>query len=384
MSHLGVTSEASRIFDQLCSPSPAARSSAASALTDLIEEKHSTGLHMRVGELIASAVPSERTGGLAAMGALLLIEGDDLGPRLSTYGAPLRTALQLSAATSLDALSILCNYYGELVVRARDPDALETEIRWALSALGGSEERGENGEDDEADVQALVGTLTLRQLTLHVPTSVYPHSAAALEQLWKPLTFDSAPVRSGASDALLALLVLVAPRASRYLTQWYTQLLAGARAALEREAASPASCHGGLLALSALLRVASVEFVFRDDGWEATSPTATGSHSTKQAVGSQAVFSVAWTAARRYLAHRRYPELTRTAMSVLIDLVRIAPTVFATRCLPDSMRVLGDILRDQRSRLRGDTFVTQAAIVDALGSGHMRPYVVQLLTSVSA
>ena len=85
--------DATRIFAQLCSASPLDRSVAAAELTDLLEEKHSTGLHMRVGELIASAEPSERTGGLTAMGALLLIEGDDLGPRLSTYGAPLRMAL---------------------------------------------------------------------------------------------------------------------------------------------------------------------------------------------------------------------------------------------------------------------------------------------------
>ena len=123
------------IFAALCSASATDRQAAAAALTDLLEEKHSTEHHRRVGELIASAEPSERAGGLAAIGSLVLIDGDDLGPRLSTYGPPLRTALQRSVSSSLEVVGQVCEYYGELVRRARDPEALEAEARWSLGAL---------------------------------------------------------------------------------------------------------------------------------------------------------------------------------------------------------------------------------------------------------
>ena len=89
---------AERIFASICSPSALDRHAAATALSDLMEEKHSTEHHRRVGELISSAEANERAGGLAAIASLMLIDGDDLGPRLSTYGPPLRTALLRSAS----------------------------------------------------------------------------------------------------------------------------------------------------------------------------------------------------------------------------------------------------------------------------------------------
>jgi hypothetical protein len=66
-----------------------------------------------------------------------------------------------------------------------------------------------------------------------------------------------------AGDTLETYLELVAPRASRFQLQWYEQLLAGARAALDREA-NPSAWHGGLLALKALIAKASVDFLTRD------------------------------------------------------------------------------------------------------------------------
>ena len=123
------------IFAALCSASATERQAAAAALTDLLEEKHSTEHHRRVGELIASAESNERAGGLAAIGSLMQLDGDDLGPRLSTYGLPLRTALQRSVGNSLEVVGQVCEYYRELVRRARDPEALEAEARWSLGAL---------------------------------------------------------------------------------------------------------------------------------------------------------------------------------------------------------------------------------------------------------
>ena len=122
------------LFANLVSTSATTSGAAAAALADLLEEQHSTEHHRRVGELIASAKPHEQAGGLAAIRALLLIDGEDLGPRLSTYAAPLRTAL-LRAAGDPDALNAACEYYGELVRRGRDPDVLEAEVRCALDAL---------------------------------------------------------------------------------------------------------------------------------------------------------------------------------------------------------------------------------------------------------
>ena len=46
---------AERIFASICSPSALDRHAAATALSDLMEEKHSTEHHRRVGELISSA-----------------------------------------------------------------------------------------------------------------------------------------------------------------------------------------------------------------------------------------------------------------------------------------------------------------------------------------
>ena len=68
-------------------------------------------------------------GGLTAIGVLMLIDGEDLGPRLSTYAAPLRTALLRTVGSNVDAASQACEYYGQLVRRGRDPEVLETEIK---------------------------------------------------------------------------------------------------------------------------------------------------------------------------------------------------------------------------------------------------------------
>ena len=67
-------------------------------------------------------------------------------------------------------------------------------------------------------LRLLVAVLTLRQLIIHAPAALYPHAAASLE-LWRPLTFAAAQVRFAATDALYALLVLVAPRATRLVQQ---------------------------------------------------------------------------------------------------------------------------------------------------------------------
>lgn len=254
------TESGSRIFSALVSSSPLDRAAAAAELADLLEEKHSTEHHRRVGELIASAEPLERAGGLAAIGALLQIDGEDLGPRLSTYAAPLRTALLRSVGTNAEVLGLACDYYGELVRRGRDRDKLEAEVRCALDALsdeadsGG--ERGGGGRGDARErpehpleARLLVAVLTLRQLIVHAPAAIYPHVSAALD-LWRPLTFASLQVRFAATDALYALLVLVAPRATRYVQQWHKQLLAGAVHACERDGHSTHSMHGGMLALT--------------------------------------------------------------------------------------------------------------------------------------
>ena len=263
-----------RIFECICSSSPLDRSAAAADLTDLLEESHSTEHHRRVGELIASEEMHEQAGGLSAIAALLLIDGEDLGPRLSTYGSPLRTALLRLASRTTDAAALnqapaaaACDYYGELVRRCRDPDVLESEARSALDALADNEDVGssraaERGITPEA--RLLVAVLTLRQLTVHAPPAIYLHVATAVEVLWKPLVHGAARVRFAATDALYALLVLVAPRASRYLQQWHRQLLAGACVAFERDSNNMNAVHGGMLALSCLVRVASSEFVLRE------------------------------------------------------------------------------------------------------------------------
>ena len=150
--------------------------------------------------------------------------------------------------------------------RCRDPDVLESEARSALDALADNEDVGssraaERGITPEA--RLLVAVLTLRQLTVHAPPAIYLHVATAVEVLWKPLVHGAARVRFAATDALYALLVLVAPRASRYLQQWHRQL-PGACVAFERDHNNMNAVHGGMLALSCLVRVASSEFVLRE------------------------------------------------------------------------------------------------------------------------
>lgn len=65
---------------------------------------------------------------------------------------------------------------------------------------------------------------------------------------------------------------------------------------------------------------------------------------------------------------RRYPDITRCALRVVVDLVHVAPGVFAARCLPDCVRLLSDMLRDQRCKLRPEAFLTLAGIVRSLGT----------------
>ena len=410
-----------RIFALLRSGSALDRSVAAAELTDLLEEKHSTEHHRRVGELIASPDARQRAAGLAAIGALLRIDGEDLGPRLSTYATPLRMALVRSIRRDEQACARAADFYGALVRRCRDPDVLEAEVKCALDALRldgdpseqrrpGSSRGGGGGGGGGAtsggggaitpEARVLVSVLSLRQITVHAPTAVYPHVNAALDLLWRPLAFPAAQVRFAATDALYALLVLVAPRAARFSQSIHMSLFAGAAVAIERESSDRASSHGGLLALSCLVRVATSEFVLREDnlpsrhGALGSAPSAASMHKVPtqqqhynsaglhQRLPSRSVFAFAWAAASRHLLQRRNHELTRTALRLVIDLVRIAPAVFAAHCLPDCVRLVSDMLRDQRCKLRAEAFVTHAAIVRSLGASYLRPHVAVLLASL--
>ena len=242
--------------------------------------------------------------------------------------------------------------------------------------------------------------LALRQLTVHAPTAIYPHVGTALDLLWKPLTYHTSQVRFAATDALYALLVLVAPRASRFLQSIHISLFAGAVTAVEREAHDRASAHGGLLALTCLVRVATPEFILREDnlpqdrggsGGGGTSgasalfggsPSASSKQPRQHRLPPNSCFTFAWTAGSQHLMQRRNPELTRTALRLVVDLVRIAPAVFVAHCLPDCIRLLSDMLRDQRCKLRAEAFVTHAAIVHSLGAAYLRPHVAVLLASL--
>ena len=242
--------------------------------------------------------------------------------------------------------------------------------------------------------------LALRQLTVHAPTAIYPHVGTALDLLWKPLTYHTSQVRFAATDALYALLVLVAPRASRFLQSIHISLFAGAVTAVEREAHDRASAHGGLLALTCLVRVATPEFILREDnlpqdrggsGGGGTSgasalfggsPSASSKQPRQHRLPPNSCFTFAWTAGSQHLMQRRNPELTRTALRLVVDLVRIAPAVFVAHCLPDCIRMLSDMLRDQRCKLRAEAFVTHAAIVHSLGAAYLRPHVAVLLASL--
>ena len=122
----------------------------------------------------------------------------------------------------------------------------------------------------------------------HLPARRCNRRALAAAHL--PRTAPS--VRLAATDALYALLVSVAPRATRYVLQWHKQLLTGASNAFGRDANNHAAVHGGLLALSCLLRVASSDFVLREDGWYSSQNRSLGPN--------QSAFTFAWAAASRY------------------------------------------------------------------------------------
>ena len=514
-----------RIFAALASASPLDRAAAAAELADLLEEKHSTQHHRRVGEMIASASPEERAGGLAAIGALLLIDGEDLGPRLSTYASPLRTALLRSVGDNEEALGAACEYYGELVRRGRDPDVLEREARLALDALaaladdhgdtsadasarvgvpaipagisrgllgggglggggnsaGSIERETERSENFPLEGRLLVAVLTLRQLSVHAPAAIYPHVAAALE-LWRPLTFHSARVRLAATDALYALHTPphTRPCDDRPVLTWPACLVWQVRDPRARGAtrdalrtpvaqAAPARGSGGprsgwcqpavrrprgtprplLPHPRRLVRVcpsrdprgdgqghgmqpcryarSPTRSPTRSPEWEsarracsdrpAYMPRAPGGVPSLGSLGSlgsmgvgggslhgggaftmgmgigisgsrgavpadHSAFTIAWRAASRHLASRRLPELTKTSLGLVVDLVNIAPARFAARCLPDCVRLLSDMLRDQRCKLRAEAFVTHAAIVRRLGATYVRPHVAVLLASL--
>ena len=66
----------------------------------------------------------------------------------------------------------------------------------------------------------------------------------------------------------------------------------------------------------------------------------------------------------------------------MINLVHVAPDVFAGRCLSDCVRMLGEMLRDNRCRLRSEAFSAHAAIVSTLGASYVRPHVPVLPSSL--
>ena len=107
-------------------------------------------------------------------------------------------------------------------------------------------------------------------------------------------------------------------------------------------------------------------------------PAFSGSSSLK----THSCFTIAWTVASRQILLRKQPDVTRTALRLVVDLIQIAPAVFASRCLPDCVQMLSDMLRDQRCKLRAEAFVTHAAIVHSLGAVYVRPHVAVLLASL--
>ena len=120
-----------------------------------------------------------------------------------------------------------------------------------------------------------------------------------------------------------------------------------ARASLDRDLS--ASFHGGLLAPSCLLRVATVDFVFQEDSFEARARlVGVGLVARQQGRPRRSRRAARLRGRRRsrHLSNRKHPALTRTALQFVINLVHVAPYVFAGRCLSDCVRMLGEMLRD--------------------------------------
>jgi hypothetical protein len=235
---------------------PSVRRAAVVTLTTICTERARASEHRehhrRLCELIASSVAIDRAGGVEALCALL--EDDETAPRLASFGAPLRGGMQHTAAVLLggspagNELATLSWVYGELARRG-DPEAADAEAKAALEVLSESDAAasaaaprgGERGERPSGDGRLMAAVLALHQLTLHAPTSIYPHVGTALV-LWKSLTCGSVQVRYAAAEALAAL---VAPGASRHNATWHQQMFDAAHTALEREGAGPAVWHGG-------------------------------------------------------------------------------------------------------------------------------------------
>ena len=220
----------------------------------------------------------ERAGGLAAIGALLRIDGEDLGPRLSTYATPLRKALLLSIGRSAEARAQAGEYYGELVHRCRDPDVLEAEVRRAFDALGEDADRAAAERSGGARAATAAARRRRRAAPRHRWRRSYSsgpppaHRPRAHRHLparrHRPRSPVEAPhhtsqVRFAATDALYALLSGRAA-ASRFLQSIHISLFAGAvtRSSERRTTAPPPTAASSPSPASSRR---GAEFILRED-----------------------------------------------------------------------------------------------------------------------
>jgi len=292
----------SLLLQGLRSPEAEARSEALHALRELVghetieagalpeeERTYVSAVQHALPEMLGSALPYERAGGLLVIDVLLEAEADEdeeAGARLARLCDYLRLAVSQAThdESALAACAVVLGRWAR-VGASLAADAVDAEARRALATLreegaaaaraasasrrgrlmasgglggGGGRERASS---NSSEARLLCASLLLRALAENTPALVYSRAGLALQLLWTPLLHPAQLVRRAAAAALSALLVLVASRPSHYTTHSYTELLDTAAGHLARHSsAPPAHLHGALLAASALLRHGSADF----------------------------------------------------------------------------------------------------------------------------
>lgn len=281
----------------------------------------------------------EKLGGIAALDALIQIEGVDPQTKTTKFATTLRNVMRTKELSLMQpaavALGHICKPGGALV-----SELVEAEINIALEFL----------QSDRIEERRYVAVLVLRELARAAPTLVYGHVTHIFDLLWAGLRDIRRLIRETSAEALSAALQIIRERDQKMRHDFqmaiWTEAVAGIRVNTIE------NVHGSLLAFRELLQQGGMFM-----------------HEHYQEV-CEIIF--------RNKEHRD-PIVRQTVVLLIPELANYSPTDFSATYLHKFMIFLSGMLKKERER--NEAFLAIGNIANAVKSA-IAPYLDGVLIHV--
>lgn len=198
-------------------------------------------LHTNIFDLVNSSNTTDKIGGLLAIDQLVDIDYDENATKITRLSNLLRISL---ATTDLTVMHLASKALGRLARTGgtHTAECVEFEVGRALEWL----------QRERYEARRHAAVLILKELASNAPTLFTLHVPAFLDLVWVALRDPKLVVRTGAAEALHAVLELIAERDNKLRQQWYQKIYDEIQ--LGFKANQVEHIHGSLLAICELLQ----------------------------------------------------------------------------------------------------------------------------------